>query len=425
MNFLSKENPDRWHQLAWWLCVVVLPWSATASNVSLILLTILWIADGDFKIKWQRLKAATWTFPFLLYYVVLLIGMLYTLDVSRGLAMLDKKIILLAFPILVATGRALSIKFFEFLKRSFVYSCSAVVLVCLVLAAYSFAQGGPASNFDIRTNGHFMSLHPDASPAWTYFSYIQFAQRGVGIHPGYLSMYLVFCLVILLTENYKTRAERTIHIVIGLVLICTLPLLASRTATLAFICSAGYIVVKKFQMKQFKVYIPIILASAAFGLLLWFIPTSRFRVIEEPMITKYKADTTVTDWNSVSYRLLEWQASWSVIKANWLAGVGTGGNGKAVAQFYNTYNTSTKGFNFNAHNEYLQVWSESGLPGIAIFLLCLTMGLFPLRNDLSYGSFIIIFSVMCLTESMGEWQKGITFFCLFQSLFLGSEREKL
>src|SRR6478609_8363685 len=109
MNFLSKENPDRWHQLAWWLCVVVLPWSATASNVSLILLTILWIADGDFKIKSQRLKAATWTFPFLLYYVVLLIGMLYTLDVSRGLAMLDKKIILLAFPILVATGRALSI----------------------------------------------------------------------------------------------------------------------------------------------------------------------------------------------------------------------------------------------------------------------------------------------------------------------------
>src|SRR6185369_6753901 len=160
MNFLSRENPDRWHQLAWWLCVVTLPWHATATNICLILLTILWFADGDFKMKWQRLKAATWTLPFFFYYLILLIGMVYTLDVNRGLVMLDKKIIFLAFPILITTGRVLNKEFFGFLKKGFVYSCSAVVLVCLALAAYSYFQGNTAENFDVRTNDHFMLLHP-------------------------------------------------------------------------------------------------------------------------------------------------------------------------------------------------------------------------------------------------------------------------
>jgi len=424
MNFLTKENPDRWHQLAWWLCVVTLPWHAWANNISLIFLTILWFADDDFKLKWQRLKAAKWTLPFLLYYLVLLIGMLYTHDVSRGLVMLDKKIIFIAFPIIIATGRVLSMNFLGFLKQSFVYTCVAVVLVCLVLAAYSFIQGNPAENFDIRTNEHFMLFHPGVSSVWPYFSYIELAQ-GVGIHPGYLSMYLVFCMVILFTENYQTKTERIINSIVGFMIICTLVLLASRTATLAFICSIIYIVLKKIQEKQFKVYMPIILSSVLLGLLLWLIPVARFRLIEEPMITKYKANTTVMDWNSVSYRLLEWQGSWAVIKANWLAGVGTGGNGKAMVHFFDHYNKSTAGLDLNAHNEYLQVWTESGLPGIFTFLLCLTVGLFPLRNDLSYGSFVIIFSVMCLTESMGEWQKGIAFFCLFQALYLGSKREKV
>jgi O-antigen ligase len=423
MNFLAKENPDRWHQLTWWLCVATLPWPPIAINISLFLLTILWIADGDFKMKWQRLKDAKWTLPFLIYYMVLLIGMLYTLDASRGLAMLDKKIIFLAFPILIATGRVLHKDFFEFLTRSFVYSCSAVVLACLILAAYSFFQGSPAENFDIRTSENFMLFHPDVSSVWTHFSYIQLA-NGVGIHPGYLSMYLVFCMVILFTENYQTRTEKIINSILGLIIVCALVLLASRTATLAFICSIVYIVVKKRQEKQVKVYVPIVLSSVLLLFLLWIIPVSRFRVIEEPMITKYKADTTVTEWNSVSYRLLEWQASWSVIKDNWFAGVGTGGNSKAVTHFYEHYNKSTKGLDFNAHNEYMQVWTESGLPGIFTFLLCLTVGLFPLRNDSSYISFIIIFSLMCLTESMGELQKGIAFFCLFQSLFLSAERKK-
>src|SRR5438105_8194252 len=95
----------------------------------------------------------------------------------------------------------------------------------------------------------------------------------------------------------------------------------------------------------------------------------------------------------------------------------------AMDNFYSLYNSSTRGLIHNAHNQYLQVWMESGLIGLIAFLCCLFAGLFRLRNDPAYVSFILIFSLMCFTESFGERQKGIVFFTLFQTLYLGFERK--
>src|SRR5437870_397640 len=102
MSFLSKENVYRLYRVAWWLCVVTLPWIDVANNASLILLTLLWLADGDFKIKWQRLKSSSWAWPFLFYYLLLLIGMVYTQDTDNGLFTLDKKISFFVLPLLAS-----------------------------------------------------------------------------------------------------------------------------------------------------------------------------------------------------------------------------------------------------------------------------------------------------------------------------------
>ncbi len=423
MISLVNKNIDRWQPIAWWLCVITLPWLDKLNNASLILLTILWAVEGDFKLKWQRLKAATWAWPFLLYYLLLVAGMLFTEDRSNGFFTLEKKITFFVLPMIVATGRLLDEKFVGFLKRSFVYSCSAVVFLCLGLATYSYLHGGTFANFDFHTNENFTLFHPDVSSAWMHFSYIQLAQWA-GIHPGYLSMYLVFCLVILFTENYQTGIQKNIHAFLGCVIVGFLVLLASRMAMLAFICAAVYLSITKMKEKDWKAMLLIFSVSVMMSFLLWLNPVARFRVIEEPMITTYQADQTVMDWNSVSYRLLEWQGSWSVIRAHWLAGVGTGGSKEAMDIFYAHYNKSTVDLGLNAHNEYLQVWMESGLIGLLIFFICLLSGLFQFRNNPSYVSFILIFSLMALTESVAERQKGIVFFMLFQVLFLGLVNKK-
>jgi O-antigen ligase len=424
MSFPDKEKQERWHQIIWWLCVISLPWMDKINNACLILLTIFWIAEGDFKPKWQRLKLATWAWPFLIYYLLLVAGMLFTADESNGLHTLEKKITFFVLPFIVATGRPLDEKFIGFLKRSFVYSCASVVIICMALATYFYFHGVTTENFDIRSNENFTLFHPDVSPVWAHFSYIQLAQWA-DIHPGYLSMYLVFCLVIIFNERYQNRWERNIHVIAGCLILCALVLLASRMAIVAFVCITVYLGIKKIQEKRMRSLLPIFSSALMVGFLLWLNPVALFRVIEEPIITTYHADQAVIDWNSVSYRLLEWQGSWSVIRTHWLEGVGTGGSAKAMNNFYAHYNNSTIGLDLNAHNQYLQVWMESGLAGLLAFLLCIAGGIYPMRNDSGYFSFILIFSLMCLTESVGERQKGIVFFMLFQVLFLGSlKREK-
>jgi O-antigen ligase len=424
MNFLTKENPDRWHQLAWWLCVVTLPWIDRVNNFCIIFLLLIWIAEGNFTEKWQKLKASTWSWPFLIYYVILLAGMIYTSDLDNGLFTLDKKMSFLVLPLVMSTTRRpLDERFVELLKRSFIYSCCIVVSLSLILGIYFFLKGDPISNFDFNTYENFKSIHPDASQIWMHFSYIQLAQW-VGLHPAYLSMYLVFCLVLLFTTTYSDATQRNIHFFIGILMACAIALLSSRMAIIAFIGSSIYLTIRKILREETKKTLVILLMSVFLIFFVWLNPVTRFRVIEEPKMTNYQADRTVTDWNSVSFRLLEWEGSWSVIRSNWLMGVGTGGWKIALDKFYANYNRSTIGLEHNSHNQYLQTWMENGLLGLFAFLTCLYAGFFRLYKDPDYVCFTLIFSLMCLTESIGERQKGIVFFTLFQVLYLGYEKRK-
>ncbi len=84
MKFISERNVGRWYKMAWWLCVVTLPWIDKASNISLIFLTLLWIAEGNFLVKWQKLKLSPWAWPFLIYYSLLVVGLTYTQDLDNG-----------------------------------------------------------------------------------------------------------------------------------------------------------------------------------------------------------------------------------------------------------------------------------------------------------------------------------------------------
>jgi hypothetical protein len=394
-----------------------------ANNMSVIFLTIVWFADGKFVLKWKRLKSSTWSWPFIIYYALLVIGLAYTKDFENGLFTLDKKISFLALPVIMSTGKTLHKEFEEFLKRSFIYSCCIVIVLCFPIGAYYSLHNGPIANFDISTSENYKAIHPDASPVWMYFSYIQLT-HWAGFHPAYLSAYLVFCLALIFTLSYSSKAQRNIHISLGVLIACVISLLSSRMAILAFIGSSIYLMVMKAEERKIKKIFPIVSMSIVLILVLWLNPVARFRVIEEPIITNYKTDRTVTNWNSVNYRLLEWGGSWSVISANWFNGVGTGGWKLALNNFYANYNSSTVGLELNAHNQYLQTWMENGVLGVLAFLGCVCVGLPRLRNDSSYVSFILIFSLMCLTESFGERQKGVVFFTLFQALFLGFERQK-
>lgn len=423
MTFLSGQNPDRWYQLLWFLCVATLPLQDTYNNACIIILALYWLINKSIFKNAGRLKSDRWSWPFLAYYVWLIIGLIYTPDIDNGWVTIDKKSSFLALPLIAVTGRSLSEEFISFLKKAFVYSCFSIVLLCFASSLYNYLTGNNTASFDFNSYPNFTKLHPDASPVWSKFSYIQLIQWA-GLHPTYFAMYLAFCLCIVFTQSFKTKFERAIHLFIGLIIGIFFALLSTRIAIIAFFISVAYLILFRVIKKESHSIIPIATICLLIVAVLLLNPISRFRLAEEPSKTSYQITKSTTNWNSVNYRLLEWQGSWSIISNHFMLGVGTGGWQVAMTEFYRGFNQSTVNLEHNAHNEYLQAWMENGLPGLILFVSCIAFPFFLKKASPDYVAFLIIFIVMCCTESIAERQKGIVFFTLFQSLFLSFQKNK-
>jgi O-antigen ligase len=216
--------------------------------------------------------------------------------------------------------------------------------------------------------------------------------------------------------------QKKIHVVSMLLIVLFtffLALLASRMAILSFSIILLYFITNQIQKRK---WVPNVLALACVLIALmgltWLNPVARFRVIQEPRVTGLRIHQQVTQWNSVNLRLLEWQASLSTIKKSWFLGVGTGDGQDAMKTYYASYNSSTVKMDFNSHNQYFETILELGIIGLISLLGCLFLPVFRPGHSILYFSFILLFGLMCLTESMLARQKGIVFFMIFQSLFL-------
>lgn len=125
--------------------------------------------------------------------------------------------------------------------------------------------------------------------------------------------------------------------------------------------------------------------------------------------------------HSVTQRFEYWRAAIGIIKKNPLCGVGTGDLPEAFSKQYETMDSSlSKEWRLRSHNQYLSFSVAFGIPGLLWFLfsLLIPLGVRLHKKDLLYGSFALVSIISMLTEDTLETQAGVTFFALFNCLFL-------
>ena len=416
---MNKSHYNTIYLSSWWLCIVTLPWTIPFNSFSLVALAVVCLAEGNFITKWERLKNNTWAWSFLFFFVVHILGLLYTQDSPAGLFEIEKKLGFLAIPLVAASGPLFSKSSFNLLKKSFIYSCLLVVVISLAYTGYSLLgnEAPLIQNFDLQTNQHFHDLNPGASGLWEYFSYIQLGEW-IDIHPAYFSMYLIFCIAILVNQMMECRIINARDLSIIILFTFFIVLLSSRMAIVSLTLVMLYFL---FHYLKRNLNRKVILLTSLFFVFLFALiflnPVARFRIIQEPLTTSLQIDHSNQVWNSVSFRWLEWKASLHALRGSWLLGVGTGGGQAALQEFYENFNASTSRLDYNAHDQYLQTAVELGVAGFFGLLLCLWRPfLSSIQPTPIHVAFIILFGLMCLTESMLARQKGIVFFTLFQSL---------
>lgn len=130
--------------------------------------------------------------------------------------------------------------------------------------------------------------------------------------------------------------------------------------------------------------------------------------------------------HSLTQRFLYWSAAVSIISENLLFGVGTGDPPTAFKNEYEKNNSSLeKKFRLRSHNQFLAIAVSFGISGAALFMISLFYPLYKGKKlfDYFYISFFMIVLISFMSEDTLESQAGVTFFALFNSLFLFGKKE--
>jgi O-antigen ligase len=241
-------------------------------------------------------------------------------------------------------------------------------------------------------------------------------------HPAYASMYYCFsfAVIIYLFLHEKTLLWEKIIGVTGVILFSAeIVMLDSRAGILAFAC---ILLVYMFYILFFKrKFIPHLLAWIVFlsGILLItykLLPQEMNRI--QSTIHKIQENNANKEENfkEKEERLSIWNASFKVGVAHLPFGVGTGDIKEELREQYKKEEYIVPyEERYNAHSQYLQVFTTLGILGIISFLSLMFLPFWTgyKGKNILFILFGCITGINFLVESMLEKQAGVMFFSFF------------
>lgn len=110
-------------RIYFWLLLLLaasLPLSVFASSSIQILLGLNWLIEGKYREKWLRLKSDKAFWIYSIFFLVHIVGMLWTEDLLSGLKDLKVKLPLLVIPFIIVTSGSPSLKEIKYLLSAFI-----------------------------------------------------------------------------------------------------------------------------------------------------------------------------------------------------------------------------------------------------------------------------------------------------------------
>ncbi|MFL5763698.1 MAG: O-antigen ligase family protein [Bacteroidia bacterium] len=365
--------------------------------VFIALMFLNWLLEGEFRSKFRTLAGSKLALLFIAFYLLHLIGMIYTENTDAGWFDLQVKLSLIILPLIIASR-----PFNEYqLRNIFMMFIAGGIISSLILLSRAvftwFAYG--ENNFFYQ--------------AFTFL-----------IHPSYLSMYFCLCIAWLLYNLLKRDPSNGIPTGVSIAAILFFSfinvLLSSKMGLLGmflvyFSFLVGYIVSRKKYIAGGAGVIAFVLVVFC---LVKYVPEVRDR-FNAAATALSKDNTNQAEGESTAVRMLIWKAGNKLIGDHLLFGVGTGDAKQELVKEYKARGMSgALEHQLNAHNEFYQVFISLGLVGFTVFIISLLIPAYLsfCRKDVIYFVFLVLMMINFIPESMFETQAGVMFYAFFNSL---------
>jgi O-antigen ligase len=368
-----------------------------------VLLFICWLCSGEWKIKWNNIRASKFTWIWIAFFLWNLLSYAWTENTKQGAFNLQVKLPLLGIPLVLASLR-FEAKLTRRILAVFVLGLTASGLFMLSRAVYFY--------FAENKNT---------------FYYQDFCEHVV--HPAYLSMYFCAGIMILfhgiLLQSFRPKPWKIISISLSLFFAVIIFLLSSKLGLISMILLfGGYIIYAIIRFKRYVVGISALLVLVAgFFIALKVFPKVGERVHNMTELFSSHGPINPTETESNRVRFLIWEAATAVVERHPANGVGIGDAQDSLMAEYKTRGmTGAMEKNLNAHSQLFQTAVETGIPGLILLLLIFIAPVaYGLRRQ--FGFSVLIASLIFLNiapEAMLEAQAGVIFISYFYCLILFS-----
>lgn len=375
-----------------------LPFDRFYTTMTIYLLIVTTLIDFSYS-KLKSIPKQVWIFQ--LIYFISVSGYFYSENKHEAGFMLEKQLMILVLPILVPLAINITQRKIDYLLSTLTISCILTIIGLLSYGVYSI----------------ILLDQPIKLLFTSRFFYNHYFTEPIGIHAGYLSMYVSISIFYVLQKIIASKNQiwRFLLLIFGLsVLIIGTIFLASRSNILAILFIFTFIF-PIFYIRKKKYYLLIILGVFTASFVLFkYVGYLNARFSEELV-----GDINMSNGKVVEPRIQRWKLAGELIKESPVYGHGTGDevpllkdkyweNG-LIYSYYNSY---------NAHNQYLSILIKHGIIGLLIFGFSFYYYLkvaIKGRNFI-YIAFLLLFIIVFSVENVLDSNKGIFFFALFNTL---------
>lgn len=391
-----------------------LPLSYKLSIYLLALSTLIWIISGSWLENFRQIKLAKGESFLLILWILILLSLIYSDNIARGVSDIVQKISLLIFPLIFLTSKHVQ-NSKDKLLNSFILGLIGVALFVIFRALY----------FSVDISNLSFNPIPNDVPWENYFLYMRFTAP---YHPTYFSLYFSLGIAAIYSKIILEQRliYKTLQVFVFLLFVVLIYLSSSKAglivASILFLLSVFWIIRKKSRIYAYSLvgvmaalilFLMINNSRIAYFINYLGIGNKELSFENKEFENKLSSEATV--------RVDIWKNIPEIVGKNWLFGVGVGDSKEVLVAGYKekgvTYAAELK---LNAHNQFLETYVGLGFVGLITLIVILLFGFWQAftHKDILLFMFLVVVSINFLFESIFERIFGVMFFSFFYCLMM-------
>lgn len=336
----------------------------------------------------------------ILFYLYVFCGFFLARNFGEALSSLSEKLPFLLYPLILGCASGIEEALLYKACRAFILS----LVICLAVALL-YAAGDM-----LCSHVYTVQLGEAVYNKWSWYGLTRIFNNW---HPSYVSAFCNMAIAFLLGTS-----RRSYTLAVFLFLSLCVFLLYSITGIITWSCLLFFFGCRWLSRRlPLAASLGITFSMAAFLAFLVYINPLKIEKIQKLKEKEWSATDKQDQRTVLTIRMAKWAAYLDIFKSHPFFGT-TAGDIKDLRK--KTYEakgyTDLATYNYNAHDQYIEILTVYGVAGMALFLIMLgavwqATGTSPLLLP-----FMVIVLIAFTTESILERQQGLNYFMFFYSL---------